>query len=69
MSNSTIQEVPRKIIEERLLAELDDKTTVAILANEQDLDMLILVLEESNWSMRRSRYLNDLKKLKSSAFS
>ena len=66
-----IKEVPRELIEGKLLAALDDKTCVAILANEEDLNDFITAFRTSDIgsTLRGQTLLKDLKKLRASAFA
>ena len=59
----------RVVIENQLLAAMDDKTKVAILATKDDLDFLLSVLEcgPSDYSTRCD-WIADLSQLRRSAF-
>jgi hypothetical protein len=64
----------REVIENQLLAALDDKTKVAILANEEDLSVMMLALtyaSKSGGEPFRGQCLSlvsDFSKLKHAAF-
>ena len=65
--------VKREVIEGQLLAALDDKSKVAILANEDDCRILIYALERgTNWSvddtLKRHELADGLKRLMTEAF-
>ena len=66
-----IKEVPRELIEGKLLAAMDDKNCVAILANEEDLNDFITAFRTSPIfsTVRGQTLLKDLKKLRASAFA
>ena len=66
-----IVDVPRELIENRLLAALDDRTCTAILANEDDLNLFIEAFETSpvGSSDRGHTLLMDMKKLRAAAFT
>lgn len=74
MSNrNEIVPTKREVIENRLLTALDDKTKVAILLTEEDLDSLIayLFLANTNRMVMQSKcsdWIKDLNELKNSAF-
>ena len=63
----SVESLNRQVIENQLLAALDDKSKVAILATEDDLVMLInalgFVTGDKAWEFRA-----DLQQLKSAAF-
>lgn len=64
---------PRQVIENQLLVALDDKSKVAIVADEKLLSLLIHALEECPIEFGYSveywkKALNDLKQLKKAAF-
>lgn len=67
--------VPREVISEQLLAALDTKLKVAILASEADLNLLIDALDTlpggrlvGAVNPERDRMLQDLRTLRQSAF-
>ncbi|MDA8106194.1 MAG: hypothetical protein M0Z71_12555 [Nitrospiraceae bacterium] len=69
----SVESVNRQVIENQLLTALDDKSKVAILASEEDLDTLIaaLLLSENNRMAMSSKFKElraDLQQLKSAAF-
>jgi len=79
--SSVIEEVPRQLIEGRLLAALDDKECAAVLFNKEDLNIVIdalfgihatsptLVTEDQRAIQdRRDNLTEDLIKLRNSAF-
>ena len=66
----------RQIIENQLLTALDDKSKVALIFNEKDLDLLIAVLaayqkidnKANKPNSQTTSMLNDIQLLKDSAF-
>lgn len=64
---NTVEHVGRSVIENQLLVALDDKTKVAILANEEDIDILIEALAMQT-NKKSREMLADLKQLKQEAF-
>lgn len=72
-SPCSVSAVKRQVIENKLLAALDDRGKVAILATEEDLEIIItaLLLAESNRVVISSKYKEmraDLEQLRSAAF-
>ena len=69
--NAKVEEVPREVIEGKLLAALDDKECVAILANKRDLNDFIDAFCTSpiRSTPRGKQLIKDLIKLRDSAFS
>jgi hypothetical protein len=68
MKPCKIESVKRQIIESQLLTSLEDKSCVAILATEDDLNLFIEALT-SLWSHSKAKeMLADLKQLKREAF-
>lgn len=63
----TVVQSTRQVIENKLLAALDDESTVAILASEKDLDLLIAALEFFRSADAR-RMAQDYKQLRAAAF-
>ena len=57
----------RQVIENQLLAALDDKSKVAILATEEDLKLLITALRPM-WASAAREMCDDLCQLKDAAF-
>ena len=49
----TVEIAPRQVIERKLLTALDDKSKVAILATQEDLEDMIFALENYNWNEDR----------------
>ncbi len=70
MTGSRIEKVDRELIENKMLAALDDSEVVAILATKDDLDLLIRSVDAYASITTRGRDLaDDLKKLRQAAFS
>ena len=63
----SVESVNRQVIENQLLAALDDKSKVAILATEEDLTMLIICLGFST-GVKAKEMRADLQQLKAAAF-
>ena len=64
----SVESVNRQVIENQLLAALDDKSKVAILATEDDLKLLIAALRPM-WANSAAREMcDDLCQLKDAAF-
>lgn len=65
-----IVEVPRELIEDRLLAAMDDRDCAAILANKDDIALIIGAFESSpvGSTVKGQVMLQDLRKLLASAF-
>lgn len=64
----------REVIANQLLSALDDRTKVAILADEEDLNLLIRALDElrvydSKLNRKRVQYVEDLRLLRKSTFN
>lgn len=59
---------PREVIGQQLLAALDDKSKVAILATEEDLEMLVQAMQRFAENDKESRMLEDLRRLQDEAF-
>jgi hypothetical protein len=73
MSRNEIVPVKREVIEGQLLAALDDKSKVAMLLNESDLDFMIwhLMLARNNRMgsmLKCDEWIADLTELKNAAF-
>lgn len=73
MSRNEIVPAKREVIEGQLLAALDDKTKVAVLLTESDLDFLIahLMLARTNRMgsmLKCDEWIADLTELKNAAF-
>ena len=69
----SVESVNRQVIENQLLTSLCDKSRVAILATEEDLEILIaaLLLAENNRMAMPTKYKEmraDLEQLKAAAF-
>ena len=62
--------VPREVIDSKLLAALDDKSKVAILADREDLGRLIsaLTFTPDSWGMEFKILRDDLRQLDEAAF-
>lgn len=72
MSNKprcTVEKTSRQVIESKLLAALSSSSTVAILATEQDLDLLIKALHLPGNTKEMKQMAADMMLLKESAFS
>ena len=64
-----LQPVPRQVIGDQLLAALDDKSKVAIIASSDDLDLLISVLRFYPVRTKAVKQLQaDLEMLRTAAF-
>lgn len=67
-----VSSVRREVIEDQLLVTLEDKSKVAIIATETDLDMLISGLQsivtDTGDGPKRDAYLADLRTLRKQAF-
>jgi hypothetical protein len=69
MAELNITPVPREVIEDQLLVALDDKSKVALVASEADLNLLIFALECSKIDREDAVTMRqDLIKLRTSAF-
>lgn len=68
MSGSKVEYTPKTVIENKLLAALEQEGNVAIIATLADLDLLIFALSLDFENPRRSRFLADLRKLRAGAF-
>jgi len=67
----TIQTAPRQVIEGKLLARLDDGAHVALIVNKFELAWLIDALYDLRPGEQdeiRDRWIDDLRKLRDSAF-
>jgi len=64
----TEENVPHQVIENQLLTALDDKSRVAILATEEDLDLFIEALTPMWAHTKAQEMLSDIKQLKRAAF-
>lgn len=68
----SVEPTSRQVIEGKLLAALDDKSKVAILATEADLNMLIdallPIIAEQGIHSKAYEYRRDLMQLKTAAF-
>lgn len=62
-----VQHTSRVVIQDQLLAALDDKTKVAILATRQDVDLMIDALQDYRGD-GGSQLLKDLRYLRRCAF-
>lgn len=63
----SVESTTRHVIENQLLAALDDKTKVAILANEMDLRIIITALEQYSGGPQRE-LATDMRQLLNAAF-
>lgn len=64
-----VERLERDVIQRALLDSISDGETVAILADRDDLDLLIGALENYNIeSQRRDVFINGLKQLRKEAF-
>lgn len=65
---SKVEYTPKEVIENKLLAALNEAGNVAIIATLEDLDLLIFALSLDFESPHRDGFLADLKKLRAGAF-
>lgn len=67
-----VQRTDRLVIQNQLLAALDNKTKVAILCTKEDIDLLIVGLEgyegPQDWRKKCLLFATDLRKLEKEAF-
>lgn len=74
MSNAarnTLEYVPHQVIDSQIIAALGDKTKVAAILVESDLDLLIAALEgrlDATTRKSAAGFASDLKELKAAAF-
>jgi hypothetical protein len=72
----TVESTSRQVIERKLLAALDDKGKVAILATQADLDDIVFVFDlalsnvpiEPERGKRLAEYVEDIRRLRQEAF-
>lgn len=71
-SATKVEYSKREVISDQVLTALDDKSKVAILCTQEDLDLLIQALYSMHLlgpaNRKRNRYLDDLKLLQAKAF-